>query len=99
MEKNGFNSVAVYGGRNAGAHFVKQLQGSEVTVKYIIDKAALPENVASLPVYHLQDELPVVDAVIVVPIWDYQRIKKELGKKVICPVISLEEVIAGVENE
>lgn len=98
LKKRGVHNIAVYGGRNTGWHFVKQLQGSEVTVKYIIDKASLSGELTSLPVYHMYDELPVVDAVIVVPVWDYQSIRSDLEKKVKCPVISLEDVIAGVEN-
>lgn len=98
LKKRGFNDIAVYGGRNAGWHFVKQLKESEVAIKYIIDKAYLPGDVTSLPVYHICDELPIVDAVIVIPVWDYKSIKSELVKKVKCPVISLEDVIAGVEN-
>lgn len=96
--KDGFRNIAVYGGRNVGWHFARQLQESEVTIKYIIDKIDLSGDFKSLPVYHPEDELPEVDAVIVTPVWDYQRIKQDLEKIVKCPVISLEDVIAGVGN-
>lgn len=98
LKKTGLKNIAVYGGRNAGKHFAKQLLESEVTIRYIIDKADLSGDITSLPVYHLHDELPAVDGIIVTPIWDYQSIKNELEKIVKCPIISLEDIIAGVEN-
>lgn len=97
FESNGFHSIAVYGGRDAGYHLVKQLMNTEVHVACIIDKTVFSNNFRNIPIYRLNEELPAVDVVIVTPVWDYLNIKQQLLNKVNCPVISLEEIIAEVK--
>lgn len=99
LKERGFDQVAVYGGGDIGRYLVKSLKGTDITVEYIIDKTICPNQIDGMPVYRPYDKLPIVDAVIVTPIWDYMRIRETVSEQIPCPIISLEEIIAGGNNE
>lgn len=99
LKRNGYNNVAIYGGRDSGWHVVKQLQKTEIIVKYVIDKIVFSGEIGSLSIFRPDDELPEVDAVIVTPVWDYCNIKEQISRQINCPIISLEDVIAGAIDE
>ena len=99
LKLNGFTKIAVYGGRNIGEHLINQLNKTDVSVEYIIDKTLSESELYRIPVYRIDDELPVVDAIIVTPIWDYENIKTELLKQVNYPVISIKDIIVREKDE
>ena len=99
LKEKEFNQVAVYGGRELGQHVIKSLKGTDVTVKYVIDKTVYPSQVDGLPVYRPDGQLPIVDTVIVTPIWDYTTIRNVILKQIKCPIISLEDIITGGKDE
>ena len=92
----GIRTIAVYGIADMGRHLQKELEGSSVEITYAIDKNA--GNVrAAVDVYSLEDELPLVDAVVVTVTYDFDNIKRMLERQVKCPIISLEEVVLDFE--
>lgn len=99
LEKKGFYSIAVYGGKDTGYHFIKQLEKTNIIVNYIIDKNSFGKQINGLPIYQLNTDLPKVDAIVVTPIWDYQNIKHQIENHINCPVVSLEDVIVGAKGE
>ena len=98
LKTKGYQKVAVYGVSSAGYHLLKQLKGTEVNVQYLIDRTVFSNELNFLPIYRPDDSLPETDAIIVTPIWDYQNIKAKLSGKINCPILSLSEVIEGVQN-
>lgn len=98
FEKNGFKHIAVYGGRDMGQHLIKQLKGTGIMVDYMIDRTICLDPYETIPVYQPDDKLPVVDAVIVTPLWDYSKIKEQVSRQLSCPIISLEDVVMGGIN-
>lgn len=95
LKNYGYHRIAVYGGGDMGKHLIRQLAGTEIQVKYVIDKTVFPNQVDMLPVYRPTDTLPAVDAVIVTPICEYLKIKEKILEQMNCPIISLEDMIAG----
>lgn len=95
FEDSGFKSIAVYGMSYLGERLVDELKGSEIEVKYAIDKNA--ENIdADIEVKPPSDDLPEVDAVVVTAVYFFDEIESELAGLVDCPVISLEDVLFEV---
>lgn len=89
---NKYIRIAIYGVGDLGKHLFIDLRNSEISVEYFIDRSVegyLSEIIVKSP----DDELSGVDAIIVTPIMEYAGIKKELGRKVDCPIISLKEII------
>lgn len=99
LDKKGFQNVAVYGGRGIGEHLIKQLAETKITVNCIIDRVAYDTKTYQIPIYQLDDALPMVDAVIVTPIWDFDNIREQLAEKVDCPIISIKDIIEGENDE
>lgn len=92
MEQHGFQTIAIYGLSDIGKHLEKELEKSQVTVKYAIDRAGAYLTI-DLDVYSPESELPPVDAVIVTPVMEYNDICKNMKKKVSCPVLSVLDII------
>lgn len=95
FEANNYKNIAVYGMSYAGETLVDELENTNITVKYGIDKKA--ENIYSeIPVVTMDDELEEVDAVVVTAITFFDEIAEKLEKKVDCPIISLEDILYEV---
>lgn len=98
LKEKGYYKVAIYGAQDTGWHLAKQLQKTEIELKYIIDRSVFSGRLNAFPIYRPDDQLPEVDAIIVTPVWDYQNIKEKLLKKVSCQIISLQEIIEEMKD-
>lgn len=87
-----YKNIAIYGMSYAGKTLVEELKGSEIQVKYGIDKNIDP-GYTEIDIMPLDDELKKVDAVIVTAITFFDEIEEKLSKKVECPIISLEDIL------
>jgi lactate dehydrogenase-like 2-hydroxyacid dehydrogenase len=95
FEFNNIKTIAVYGMKELGERLVRELKGSGIEIKYIIDKNI--DNIdTSLPKYKPDDTLEEVDAVVVTAVYYYQDIEETLSKKMDCQIISLEDVVYGL---
>ena len=85
-------SIAIYGAHYMGQRLYDELQGSSVNFLYAIDKS--PKRLDwQIPIYHPNDILENVDAIVITPIFDYLEIKDDLSEKLICPMLSIEDVL------
>lgn len=85
-------SIAIYGAHYMGQRLYDELQGSSVNVLYAIDKS--PKRLDwQIPIYHPNDILENVDAIVITPIFDYLEIKDDLSEKLTCPMLSIEDVL------
>lgn len=92
LEERGYHSVAIYGMSFLGECLLDELQGTDINVKYAIDRNA--ENIHSkIDVKKLTDDLPETDVIVVTAIYFYEEIREELSQLVDCPIISLEDVV------
>lgn len=92
FDKQGYRSIAIYGMSYIGETLLEELDGSEIEVKYAIDRNV--EGVyAEITVVSMEDMLDKVDAVIVTVLTSFEEIKSMLGTRLDCPVISLEDVL------
>lgn len=95
FESKGYKKIAIYGMSYAGERLAKELDNTEIEIKYGIDKNA--QNLySSLDVYSLEDELEEVDVVVVTPIFFFNEIEEELSRKFDCPIVSLEDILYAV---
>ncbi len=90
--KNGYNNIAIYGMSYVGETLLNELTGSEIDVKYAIDKKA-NEMYSDIELFSPDDKLKEVDAVIVTAITFYEEIEEMLAEKMDCPILSLENIL------
>ena len=95
FERVGYKRIAIYGMSAAGMTLLDELKETEVQVVYGIDKRA-DEVYADLDIVTMEEDLDVVDAIVVTAISFFDEIKEELGMKVDCPVISLNDILYEV---
>lgn len=92
FEKQGYKTVAIYGMKELGERLYDELQGSGITVKYVIDKNA-DSIYADVDVITPDEALEPVDVIVVTAIYYFDEIEEMLCEKVDCPIISLEDVL------
>lgn len=90
--RRGMHSIAVFGIHYMGQRLYDELKGSQVHVRYAIDRNPNKDN-WEIPVFYPDDELKAVDAVVITPIFDFLEIKAKLSEKLHCPIISIEEML------
>lgn len=92
FNERGYREIAIYGMSYAGKTLVDELEGSNIKIKYGIDKKA--DNIfADFKVITPDEELENVDVVVVTAIQFFDEIEEKLNKKLKCPVISLENIL------
>lgn len=97
FEKMGYNSVAIYGMKEVGERLYEELKDTKTEVKYAVDQNA--ESIyADIDVYSPDDDLPEVDVIVVTATYYYNSILNKIKDKIACPIISLDDVIAGAEE-
>ena len=90
--RNGFKTVAVYGMKELGERLCDELKGSDVTVRYAIDRNA-DTIYADVDVVTPEEELAEVDVIVVTAITYFDEIEEMLCEKVDCPIVSLEDIL------
>lgn len=97
FRENGYHEIAVYGLGELGNRLIEALEGTDVHVKYGIDKntwAAFAEiDVVGLDERERFDD---VDCIVVTPIHAYDSVLKSIEDKCDCKILSLETVIYGI---
>ena len=95
LGKQGYKEIAIYGMNHVGETLLSELAGSDIHVKYGIDRNA--EAIYSdVDVILPDDELEEVDVVVVTPITYFDEIEELLSKKLDCPIISMEDILYEV---
>lgn len=98
IKEQGICKVAIYGIAELGQRLFDELVQAGITVEYIIDNNPMA-YFYNYKIVSMKDSLPPVDAIIVTPILAYDQIKEELGRKVNCPIISLEMLIYNARKK
>lgn len=87
-----YKNIAIYGMGEMGNRLYEELVNTEINVLYAVDKEAM-SRYAELTVLEIDDELPVVDAMIVTATFAFDEIEEILSQKIEFPIISLDSVI------
>ncbi len=79
----------------AGERLVEELEGSNIKIRYGIDRKA--DNIyADIDIVSPDDSLDEVDAIVVTSITFFDEIEEQLSEKMDCPIISLEDILYEV---
>ncbi len=95
LEKNNINNIAIYGMGTLGKMLYDDIKNTNIKISYIIDKT-LEKNWDEVPIINLKDikDYPMVDAIIITPIYNYVHIIQEIKNyKINFLTISLEQLI------
>lgn len=99
FRKRGYQKIAIYGMAQLGESLYRELDQTSVEVSYAIDASPGGLRVHYCDIINPEDDLPDVDAVIVTPIPYFKSIKRKLSKKLVCPIISLEDVLYTLDDD
>ena len=97
FEKNGYKSVAVYGLSHVGKCLLEELKDCDVEINYAVDRNAATIY-SDIEVYSPEDDLPEADVMIVTAVYYFSEIYNNLKDKVTCPIVSLEDILYGLDK-
>lgn len=92
FKRQNYKTVAIYGMKELGERLYDELEGSGITVCYVIDKNA-DSIYADVEVVSPDDDLEPVDVIVVTAIYYFDEIAGALKEKVDYPVVSLEDIL------
>lgn len=92
FDKRDYKRIAIYGMSYVGETLIDELQGTDITIAYGIDKNAA-SICADVDIVSMEDVLDEVDAVVVTAITFFDEIEEKLSEKVDCPILSLEDIL------
>lgn len=92
IKKQGWKSVAIYGMAIYGRHVIRELKETDCIVMYGIDRKEMNEY-EGIEIVKPTEKLSKVDAVINTVIYEHAAIEKILKNALLCPVVSLEDII------
>lgn len=90
-----YHNIAIYGLGYIGECIYEELCKSDIKVKYGIDYMALDFE-EELPIVRIESELEEVDAIIITVIENKQQLIDILKEKVLCPIITTEEILDDI---
>ncbi len=97
LKDRGIYSVAIYGYSYLGVLLQRELLNDGIYISYIIDrKGKLLESF--LPVYTLDDELPLTDAIIVAPVELYDEVGNLLRQKVDIEILDISKMVDEINR-
>lgn len=95
FKRQDYKTVAIYGMKELGERLYDELEGSGITVRYIIDKNA-DSIYADVDVVAPDEKLDPVDVIVVTALYYFDEIEEMLSERVDCPIISLEDILYEV---
>lgn len=93
LKEMGIKTIAIYGMGDLGHHLIKDLENSDIEVKYAIDRSFLA--ISEIDVYEPDADMPLVDAIVITPVFDYENICKKLQTKMDCKLLSIGDLVGG----
>lgn len=95
--ENHYNKIAIYGMGEIANRLIEALSNSNIKVMYGIDRDTI-KAFAEIDIMGLdeQEKFEDIDAVIVTPLFAFDKIRESLQHKVNCPIVSIEDVIYGL---
>lgn len=92
FKDNGYKTIAIYGMGEMGNRLYDELKGSDIKIKYAVDKDAA-STYSELDVIEKEDDFDTVDVMVVTATFAFAEIEEEISDKVDFPIISLEDVV------
>lgn len=93
FNSNGYKSIAIYGMGELGKQLQKELENTDINVKYAVDEDLNNSVYNNIKIIGKEDNWSPVDAVIVTAVFAYSEIKDNIKEKYNYSIISLEEVV------
>lgn len=92
LQYKGYRHIAIYGMSHMGLNLVRELKDWDIQVDYAIDKNK--DNLfTDIKTFLPEEVLYDVDAIIVTVLDHFVEIKELLKEKVMCPILSLEDLL------
>lgn len=96
FEDNHYKKIGIYGMGELGNRLCEELSNSNIEIVYTADKAPMT-TFSEMDVIEINEMTDNVDVVVVTPIFDFDNIKHKIEEYINVPVISLEDIIFGLD--
>jgi len=90
--EKGYKTAAIYGMNYVGECLLRELENSNIELKYVIDKVVIKAE-EGIRVCSLMDYLEDVDVVIVTALLSYDEVCGSLKEKLDSDILSIEDIL------
>ncbi|MBQ9926409.1 MAG: glycosyltransferase family 4 protein [Lachnospiraceae bacterium] len=94
----GIKKIAVYGYTELTSQLEEELEGTMIEVECCIDKVSKVTNSGKMTISP-NEEIPIVDMIVVTPVFYFDSIYADLSKKTNVPIVSLKKIICELLSE
>ncbi len=94
---HGYNKIMIYGGSYIGMRLSQALSGTDIKIAAIMDKTA--SSGANGGIIGTDSEIPIVDCIVVTPVFYYEEIYKMLRERVDIPIISVADIFRSASKD
>ncbi len=91
FEENDYHTIAIYGMGYLGKHLLKELEKTDIEVKYLLDRQ-LGTVYGEIPVLSTSDVLKPVDVIVVTTVGEFYSIRKQLRERTSSKIIFVDEI-------
>lgn len=98
LEKMGIKKIAIYGGGILGRHLYYELRETNITVVCFLEQNR-NVNISGIKMIVPGEPIEDVDAIIITPMIEYDKIREYLSRKYDSALISIETVIYNADCE
>lgn len=93
FEARGFKDISVCGTRSIIEQIQKDIEQSNVEIKYLIELGDGESQIEGVPVCSLNEEMPAVDMIVVASTENYMKIEQRICEFIRAKVISIQELV------
>lgn len=95
LREQRISEIAIYGMGYLGEHLLKELENTDINIKYVIDRN--PEKVqGKYRCCSPEEELPEVQTIIITPVYDFESIKESLKITGHSDLIPLDKILNSI---
>lgn len=98
FDRNDMQRIGVYGLGVLGEHFLSELEDSNISIEYLVDKRDYI-SWKNLQCFKPTDSLPEVDCLVIIPFWDFEEVHNQISEKIQMKCISIEQIIYDLMRE
>lgn len=93
LDRRGYKNIAIYGMGEVGNRLFSELKGTEINIKYCLDKNAASRFYDTNIIYPNLDKYEKVDCMIITIPFAMENIVKDIDSKCDFPLISISDII------
>lgn len=98
FERRSIKSIAIWGRGSICSLLIDELQ-NKVKVKFIVESNPKDDVYKNIPVIGVDKIADIIQVIVVIPIYDMERIRKRINNSYVRKLVGIDEVLQYLSDE